>query len=274
MARPSHRLGLTMGQPHAEVLAALLMARRTGQRVSHAGLDATALTPDAAYALQHQQGAALGWWADAVPRAWKSGGGSLAGITHAPLPDAGVVQTHAEAVVDGTAWPLHQRGVEAEIALRLGRDVTPTDAATLTRDSAAEHIDALCVSLEVVDTRWAEGWVTTPALLRLADLQSHGALVLGAWQTVTAALRQRDWGTQAVDVHIGTQPARHFTGTHPLGDPFAVLPAWLRHVTRHGATVPAGTVVTTGSWCGLLLAEVGERVEVGMAGVGEVTLQF
>jgi 2-keto-4-pentenoate hydratase len=262
---------------HDDILAALLTARRTGQRVSHGGLDDAALTPDAAYALQHRQGAALGWWADAVPRAWKSGGGTLAGITHAPLPDAGVVQAGEDTAVDGTAWPpslqLHQRGIEAEIALRLGHDVTPADATALTRDGAAERIDALCVSLEVVDTRWAEGWVTTPALLRLADLQSHGALALGAWQPVTPATRQRDWGTQRGWVTIGGAPRRDFTGTHPLGDPFAVLPAWLRHLTRDGATVPAGTVVTTGSWCGLPLAEAGERVEIGFEGLGEVVVR-
>jgi 2-keto-4-pentenoate hydratase len=40
-------------------------------------------------------------------------------------------------------------------------------------------------------------------------------------------------------------------GGHSLGNPVAVLPAWLQHLTRLGATVPAGTVVTTGAWGGL-----------------------
>jgi len=41
-------------------------------------------------------------------------------------------------------------------------------------------------------------------------------------------------------------------GTHSLRDPAWVLPQWLRHATRHGATLPAGTVVTTGTWAGVV----------------------
>ena len=252
--------------PLASVLAALITARRTQQRTDHHPLDWQIIDLEAAYALQHQQGAALGWFDAEVPRAWKSGGATLAGITHAPLPDAGVVRSPA----DGRHWPLHQRGIEAEVALRMGHSVDAATAATLDHASAEALIDALCVSIEVVDSRWADGWSATPALLRLADLQSHGALVLGAWQPYVA----RDWTAQVCEVHIGAQASQRFVGTHPLGDPAAVLPAWLRHLTRHGATVPAGTVVTTGSWVGLLEAQAGDAVRVVFDGLGEATLQL
>ncbi len=252
--------------PQASVLAALITARHTQQRADHHALPWQAIDLDAAYALQHQQGAALGWFDAEVPRAWKSGGGTLAGITHAPLPDAGVVGSPA----DGRHWSLHQRGIEAEVALRLGRSVDAATAATLDRACAEALIDAMCVSIEVVDSRWTDGWSATPTLLRLADLQSHGALVLGAWQPYSA----RDWAAQVCEVHIGTQTPQRFVGTHPLGDPAAVLPAWLRHLTREGATVPAGTVVTTGSWVGLLEAQAGDAVRVAFDGLGEAALQL
>jgi 2-keto-4-pentenoate hydratase len=40
-------------------------------------------------------------------------------------------------------------------------------------------------------------------------------------------------------------------GGHALDDPAWLLPAWLRHVSRTGLTVPAGTVVSTGAWGGM-----------------------
>jgi 2-keto-4-pentenoate hydratase len=107
-----------------------------------------------------------------------------------------------------------------------------------------------------------------PPLAKLADLQLHGALVLG--EGVTFA--PRDWTRQECLVKIGTRIERRFTGTHSLADPAFVLPALLRHVTRDGAVLPAGSVVTTGTWCGLLTAEEGESVEVSFEGIGRASV--
>ncbi|HMA08574.1 MAG TPA: fumarylacetoacetate hydrolase family protein, partial [Ramlibacter sp.] len=109
-----------------------------------------------------------------------------------------------------------------------------------------------------------------PPLLKLADLQAHGALVLGEWVPFAA----RDWAAQVCTVQIGGKPLVERRGTHPLGDPAAPLAGWLRHVTRNGATVPAGTVVTTGSWCGMLPTTPGDRVRVRFDGIGEASVQL
>ena len=86
----------------------------------------------------------------------------------------------------------------------------------------------MCVSIEVVDSRWAEG-VDAPALAKLADLQSHGALVLGAWTPFAA----RDWRAQRCRVRIGAQPPVERSGSHALGDPcFCCRPGCgMRHAT-------------------------------------------
>ena len=63
-----------------------------------------------------------------------------------------------------------------------------------------------------------------------------------------------------------------FTGSLSVRAPTAVLVPWLRHLTRHGDTVPAGTVVTTGTWCGLLPVTRGERVTVRFDGFEPVTV--
>jgi 2-keto-4-pentenoate hydratase len=127
----------------------------------------------------------------------------------------------------------------------------------------------MTVSIEVVDSRWRQGREAA-ALLKLADLQSHGALVLGDWQPFAP----RDWSRQACEVRIGDAPARKFEGTQSLGDPVWLLPIWLRHATRAGETVRKGTVVTTGTWCGLLEARQGDLVQVRFDGIGEATLQL
>ena len=57
-----------------------------------------------------------------------------------------------------------------------------------------------------------------------------------------------------------------------MGDPAWLLRAWLRHATRAGDTVPGGTVVTTGTWCGILPATAGEWVHVAFQGIGEAAV--
>jgi 2-keto-4-pentenoate hydratase len=73
---------------------------------------------------------------------------------------------------------------------------------------------------------------------------------------------------------IGSAAPQTVRGTHSLGDPAFVLPAWLRHATRDGSVLKAGTVVTTGTWCGLPLAAAGDRVVAEFSGIGLATVQL
>lgn len=249
------------------IAAALVEARLTGNAVP-------ALAPpdlDTAYAAQARVAQALRWFDGRVPRHWKSGGPSRDGLqTHAPLPPAGVWASPADGrhAPGGRAW--HLRGIEAEVALRLAVDVTPERAATLDVGGARALVDAMAVAIEIVDSRWIEG-VAAPPLAKLTDLQSHGALVLSAWVAFDPA---RDWAAQRCSVQIGRAEPQVFTGTHAMGDPVWVLPAWLRHATRDGSTVAAGTVVTTGTWCGLPMAAAGDAVAVAFDGIGIAHVRF
>ncbi|TWO70889.1 2-keto-4-pentenoate hydratase [Caenimonas sedimenti] len=245
-----------------QVTAALLRARRERQPVSAASLGD--LLPDARAAYAVQSAVAAQGRLDAH-RHWKSGGPTLATVTHAALPAAGVRISPADLRDLHFNW----RGIEAEIALRLARDIGHAEAEMLGDDAAASLIDAMAVSIEVVDSRWAEGR-QAPALFKLADLQSHGALVLGAWVPYAG----RDWARQTCVVRIGAAPAQSFQGSHALVDPGSHLASWLRHATRDGTVVPAGTVVTTGTWCGLLMAQPGDLVHAVFEGIGEASAQF
>jgi 2-keto-4-pentenoate hydratase len=259
---------MTTASPLESVTSALLQAYRGGPAADDAALAPLVTDPSQAYAVQDAVVRALD--ADAGATAmrgyWKSGGPSRSQpLTHAALPAAGVRPAGS-----GTAG-LHLRRplIEAEVALRIGRDVTAPHAQALSQEDAAMLVDAMCVTIEVVDSRWASGR-GAPALLKLADLQSHGALAVGAFVPYAPV----DWSQQRCRVMIGTAPPQDFKGTHSLADPTWLLPAWLRHATRHGATVPAGTVVTTGTWCGMLEASAGDHVAVEFPGIGTASVQL
>jgi len=248
------------------VARALLGAWRDEASIDAAPLAGLLKTAEDGYAVQERVARESGWFDRAVPQHWKSGGPTRESVlTHAGLPPRRVWSSPADA--SGAHFNL--RLIEAEVALRLARDVSPAQAAALSHEEAASLVDAMCVSIEIVDSRWREAR-TAPALLKLADLQSHGALVLGAWRPFEA----RDWSRQACVVRIGNAQPKSFAGTHSLGDPAWLLPLWLRHATRQGATVPQGTVVTTGTWCGMLEAHQGDLVRVEFEGIGEAEVQL
>lgn len=248
------------------VAAALLQARAQGDLapvVAHANHLRDVAD---AYAVQEQVARALHWHQGGAARHWKSGGPSRdVTLTHAALPPAGVVNSPANV----STWPWHVRGVEAEIALRLGRDVTPAMAVEADMVSAQSWIEAMTVALEIIDCRWDQG-LATPAVLKLADLQAHGGLVLGQW----LEWREIDWPAQALDLRVNGALVLQRVGTHPLGHPAWGLAAFLRHATRLGQTLAAGCVVTTGSWNGILEVAAGDAVQADFAGLAQVEVQF
>lgn len=251
-----------------ESVAQALVRAREAHTCADAQRFADALsTQDDAYAVQDAVAGLLGWRATGASY-WKSGGPSRqAQPTHAELPLAGVWPSPA----DARGWPFTWRGIEAEIALRMGEPVDAARAGALDAAGAAALVDAMAVSIEVVDSRWQQ-YVDAPALLKLADLQSHGALVLGEWRPFEA----RDWAAQSCRVTIGGERIERIErrGTHALGDPAYGLVAWLRHATRGGRRIEAGSVVTTGTWVGILPAAAGDLVTVEFDGVGRASIQF
>jgi len=253
------------GQPMMDETARRLVAARQTQ-LRQASTGACPVDAHAAYAAQDAVAQRFGWFNSGAPRYWKSGGASrTAVLTHAALPPEGVWASPATA----SDWPFRLRGIEVEIALRLGQGVTAARAQQVDLEQATALVDAMCVSIEIVDSRWQEG-LDAPALAKLADLQSHGALVLGDWQP----FMPRDWSVQACRVQIGLQPVVEHCGTHAMGDPAYVLLAWLRHVTRQGQSVAAGTVVTTGTWVGIVAALAGDLVRAEFPGIGAAAVQL
>ncbi|MDM0112286.1 fumarylacetoacetate hydrolase family protein [Variovorax sp. J22R133] len=251
-----------MTTTHAELAEFIADARRAGVRRSALAWADALQCEEEAYLVQDQIGAILGWFRAGEVQFWKSGGPSrFDGLSHARLPMQGV-RPSGTGLSDIT---FHHPFAAAGIALRIARDVTPDIAARITAADAESLVNSMTVAIEISDSRWEEHW-EAPALLQLADTNSHGALVLGEWQTYV----RRDWKRQSCEVAVGASSVI-FKGAYGLEDPAWLLPAWLRHATRNGLTVPAGSAVITGSWSGGTACKASPMVRVSFAGMGEVT---
>jgi len=158
-------------------------------------------------------------------------------------------------------------GVEPEIAYRLRRDVTAADRA-LTSDDF-DRLTEVVPAIEIVDScfRSYEG---TPLLHRAADFMSNGGLVHGEpWTRAWAA----DLAALAVEVYAGGTRIAATTGAHPAGDPRLPALAFLQAPGRPDL-IARGTIITTGSYAGLLRARPGDTVSARFSGYGSLTVSF
>ena len=250
--------------PAATTLAAAACARTLlRSRATHERVPSASVTPAdmaQAYAVQDALASQLG------VAGWKVGAPAPeAEPACAPLPPDAMRSSGCR--LQGPHWSL--RGIEVEVALRLGRDLEASEPPA--RAILQQAVDCVLPALEVVETRLAD-WRDSPPLAQLADLQSHGALVLGA----PAPVRPADLALRSMLAYLAFdgQPVASARGAHPVGDVWQLL-GWLAvHCTRRGTPLRAGQVVTTGSCSGLLFAPEGAKVQAELSGLGRVMLQF
>jgi 2-keto-4-pentenoate hydratase len=184
----------------------------------------------------------------------------------APLPAAGIL-TSLAALGDG-AWRV--RGIETELAVRLERDLAPRDR-PYGRDEVLSAIGALVPAIEVVETRLIEFPAADP-VASLADLNSHGALVVG--DPVTPGPDALDGARIEAQLWFGEREVAATRGGNPAVDLGRLL-VWLaNHCSQRGHGLQRGQVVTLGSCTGMLFAPAGCRVRGTLAGIGAVELAF
>jgi len=181
-----------------------------------------------AYAVQEALASRLGPVA-----AWKVGASSDNAEPNAsPLPAAVVRPAGSKLALP----PRSMRLIELEVAVRLRHDLRPGDR-LISKTQVWDAIESVFPVVEVVDSRLIQGR-DAPAPVRLADLQSHGALVWGAPREIhpraihLTRLRTRLWfdGVLATDV----------TGAHAAPDIWRLI-AWLaRHAQARGRGLRAG----------------------------------
>ena len=160
-------------------------------------------------------------------------------------------------------------GVECEIAVRLARDLPPSQA-PFTAERVAEAIEAYHPSIEIVDDRYVQ-WETMGAPTLVADDFFAAGCVLG---TAVARSAAPDLLAVAGRAIINGVEAGRGTGADVLGHPHQAL-AWLaNHLAAGGKGLHAGQIVLTGSLVKTVWLEAGDRVTMELSGLGNVSVTF
>ena len=157
-------------------------------------------------------------------------------------------------------------GIEAEVAFRLGRDLPPRaapyDRAEVTAGAS------LHPAIEIVDSRYADfRALDRPSIL--ADNFSNGGLVYGAavpnWES-------HDLGKTSIAV---TENGGGFadSGSGAARDPIGALVDFANLMSGRGGA-KAGTIITTGSWTGMVFTKRGARIVADFGALGRVEIAF
>ncbi|WP_109476577.1 2-keto-4-pentenoate hydratase [Paraburkholderia sp. C35] len=224
------------------------------QQLADARADYTtlaSLSPDlipadmsAAYAIQHEllakRGERIGGWKIGA----KSADGAIQG---APLPVSDLHRNGAR-LPRAHFTPL---GLELEIAFRFGRDFEPS-ANGYHEVEVLDAIDAMGATIEIVASRYAQ-WPNVDKLAQLADLQNHGALIVGEF---TPYRRDFPFVAPSLEFTFEGDNVVKATPSNPCGDPRRLLTWLVNHCTQHHRiAVTRDMVLTTGSYTGMFFPQ-------------------
>ncbi|MGQ0685366.1 2-keto-4-pentenoate hydratase [Bradyrhizobium sp.] len=156
-------------------------------------------------------------------------------------------------------------GVECEIAVKLARDLLPTEQ-PFTAEWMHEAVEAYYPAIEIVDDRYVK-WETLGAPTLIADDFFAAGCVLG--QPVPRASAPDLLKVKGRAVVNGKEEGRG-TGADVLGHPHHAL-AWLaNHLAAEGRGLHAGQLVLTGSLVKTVWLNAGDHVRMELEGLGEV----
>ena len=214
----------------------------TQERTAWQGLDVPA-DREAAYRVQQQMLARMG----TSIAGWKVGTAPLPdAVWSAPLPQPCVLESPARAQL--ARHPVC--GLELELAFRFDREFSPA-ILSQTDEEILEALAFMALALEVVSTRYL-GWPDVPDLLKLADLQNHGLLVVGEAVPYDPGFPflAPTLSLQVNGIEVARQP-----GGNPAGDPRRLLPPLVRQCVERGVSITPHHWITTGSYSGICFVD-------------------
>ena len=205
---------------------------------------------------------------------WKIAATSQAGQRHIGVDGPLAGRLLADHVFeDGAVLPFgHNRMAvaEPEFAFRMARDLAPRPAQfSVTEVMAA--VATLHPAIEIPDSRF-QPFERAGAAQLIADNACTHDFVIGP--AMPEIWRDRDLATHAVSATVEGKVAHEGVGANVLGDPRIAL-AWIANeLSRHGMTLAAGQVVTTGTCAVPLPVGPGDRVVVDYGDLGRVGMAF
>ncbi|MCP3056692.1 hypothetical protein [Aurantimonas marianensis] len=159
-------------------------------------------------------------------------------------------------------------GIELEVGFLVNTPLPDPESADF--ECRARACVSAVAALEIVDTRLTD-IETAPPLLRLADNQLNGAVVIAAPRADWQAL---DLGTVSARLNLGSQTVLDGSADVPGGDAFATFCALARMIGAHCGGLKSGQIVITGSLNGMPFIERGTPVRGWIDGLGEVAADF
>jgi 2-keto-4-pentenoate hydratase len=161
------------------------------------------------------------------------------------------------------------RGVEAEIAFLLGKDLPPRST-TYTREELVDAIASCHPAIELLESALLDPDAAS-RLTSIADLQSNGGFVHGP---AVAGWRSFDFEDETAEMIVDGF-VRVAKGKNAAGGDLLRLVLWLANEAQ-GRTggLRAGQWITTGSWTGKTLAESSSVAIARFPDFGEVSVRF
>jgi 2-keto-4-pentenoate hydratase len=239
----------------------LMDARRTLTPIVDLPIELQPVSIDEAYFVQDRLALVYG-----PVGGWKVGAPTAeATPMFAPMPLAWIAPSESLLMARAHRY----RGLEAEIAFLIGKDLPPRTTA-YSRDEVVAAIASCHPAIEVLESGLADPMQAAP-MSKIADLQMHGGFVYGP---AYADWRNVDFPKETVTLAVDGVLRVERTGSNTAGDLMRLLP-WLANegATRTGG-LKAGQWVTTGSWTGVSLADAASDVSVKFSTVGRVDLRF
>jgi len=148
------------------------------------------------------------------------------------------------------------RGIEAEFAFTLGKDIPPRLKPYTQEELLDEYCESVSACVEVCASRLP---VTAPLSgpFTICDLAGNGCLIFEKIASPTKTLSEQDKAGLAKKktwVKIDGDVVAHGSGAEVMGSPAHAL-EWFVNKVVHGplgVTLFSGSVVTTGATCGLI----------------------
>lgn len=162
------------------------------------------------------------------------------------------------------------RGVEAEIAFCLGKDL-PRRSTPYSREEVADAIASAHPAIEMLESAFFDVDKMDRFSI-MGDLQMNGGFAYGAavpdWQN-------HDLTKESASVTIDGKKIFEGTASNPAGTDLLRLVTWLANEgsSRTGG-LQSGQWITTGSWSGKALANAGSAVEARFSTFGAVKITF
>lgn len=239
----------------------LMDARRTNRPIVDLPKEYRPMTLEEAYVVQDR----MSWAYDAIG-GWKVGASSPeATPVFAPMPASWMSCSGCE--LHGVAH--RYRGLEAEIAFRMGADLPPREK-PYTLDEVVMAIASMHPAIEILETAFADP-TQVSKMCTTADLSMHGGFVYGdpvpSWHDI-------DFSKESVTMSVDGTVRVERTGSNTAGDLMRLLPFLANEGAYRTEGLKKGDWITTGSWTGVTQGAAGSMAEAKFSTAGRVNLRF